>query len=360
MKIPVENIYFLLAYAWDRIGQGKTVDLGSENIKELVDLFAKVLNDGVFRLISHGLDREYFAVHEDIQGIRGKLDFATTVKRNLLLNGKTHCSFDELSYDVPQNQILKATLRRLTQIDSLDKKEKQRSERLYRKLGAVSDVRLTAKKFHTVRIHRNNRFYRFLLHICQIIHENLLVNETLGTVQFLDFQESEQKMGKVFEDFVKNFYKRNTDYQVWAPKFDWHGAKGADHDLNYLPKMQTDVVLRSPERTIIIDTKFYKIPLPKTQRGNQQIRSAHLYQISSYVTNWAAKVSADAPAPEGWLLYAAVDQEFDFRFELSGRKFRVCTINLNQEWRKIERDLLSLVGEKNLNGTEHSLNSIQR
>ncbi len=356
MKIPVQNIYFLLAYAWDRIGQGKTVDLGSENIKELVDLFAKVLNDGVFRLISHGLDREYFTVHEDIQGIRGKLDFATTVKRNLLLNGKAHCSFDELSYDVPQNQILKATLRRLTQIDSLDKKEKQRSERLYRKLGAVSDVRFTAKKFHTVRIHRNNRFYRFLLHICQIIHENLLVNETLGTVQFLDFRESEQKMGKVFEDFVRNFYKRNTDYQVRAPKIDWYGAKGTDHDLKYLPKMQTDVVLKSSERTIIIDTKFYSKPL--AQWRDEKVMSDNLYQIFAYVTNWTTKISADVP--EGWLLYAAVDREFDFRFELSGRKFRVCTINLNQEWRKIERDLLSLVGEKNLNGTEHSLNSMQR
>ena len=355
MKIPVLNIYYLLCYAWNRIGEGKTVDLGSEDFDELVDLFAKVLNGGVSRLISRGLDRDYFTIHEDIRGIKGKLDLATTVKRNLLLSGKAHCSFDELSYDVPQNQILKAILRRLTQVDSLNKEEKQRSERLYRKLGAVSDVRLTTNMFHTVRIHRNNRFYRFLLHLCHIIHENLLVNESQGTVQFLDFREDETKMGKLFEEFAKNFFQRKTSYRVSAPKINWFDAKGSGSALEHLPKMQTDIVLQSSERTIIVDTKYYSSPLVTTQWGSEKVRSNHLYQISSYVTNWAANASNDAPAPEGWLLYAAVDQDFDFRIEILGRRFRVCSINLSQEWKKIEEDLLSLVRENYLNGAPRKI-----
>ncbi len=346
MKIPVLNIYYLLCYAWDCLGEGKTVDLGSENFDGPIDLFAKVLNDGVSRLISRGLDRDYFEVHEDIRGIKGKLDLATTVKRNLLLNGKAHCVFDELSYDVPQNRILKATLRNLTQVNTLNKNQKQRSEQLYRKLSAVSDVRLTANMFHTVRIHRNNRFYRFLLHLCHIIHENLLINEVEGTVQFLDFHEDDQKMGKVFEKFVKTFCKRETSYRVSAPKINWFEAKGSDSALQHLPKMETDIVLRSSERTIIVDTKFYSIPLDTTRWGSEKMKSAHLYQISTYVTNWAAKTPSDIPTPEGWLLYAAVDRDFDFHFELVGRRFRVCSINLSQEWKKIEEDLLLLVGEK--------------
>ena len=352
MKIPVLNIYYLLCYAWNHIEEGETVDLESEDFEEPVDLFAKVLNEGVSRLIRRGLDRDYFAIHEDIRGIKGKLDLATTMKRNLLLSGKAHCSFDELSYDVPQNQILKAILRCLMQVDSLNKKEKQQSEHLYRKLSAVSDVRLTANMFHTVRIHRNNRFYRFLLHICQIIHEHLLVNKSQGTAQFLDFRGNDQKMGAVFEEFVRNFYIRKTNYQVRAEKMNWFDAKGSDCALKHLPEMRTDIVLQSSERTIIIDTKYYNLPLVP-MRGDskkKKVRSAHLYQISSYVTNWAAKASDNVPAPEGWLLYAAVDRNFDFRFELSGRRFRVCSINLSQEWRKIEEDLLSLVGENYLNG----------
>ena len=354
MKIPVLNIYYLLCYAWDHKWEGETIDLGSEDFDGPVDLFAKVLNIGVSRLISRGLDRDYLAVHEDIRGIKGKLDLATTVKRNLLLNGKAHCSFDEFSYDVPQNQILKATLRNLTLIDSLNKEHKRQSKRLYRKLGAVSDVRLTAKMFHTVRIHRNNRFYRFLLHICQIIHENLLINEAKGTVQFLDFREDNWKIGTVFEKFVRNFCQRETNYQVSPQQIKWFGAKGSVSDLKHLPRMQTDIVLQSSERTIIIDTKYYGNPL--TERYEfERIRSNNLYQIFSYVTNWSLANSPSETKLEGWLLYAAIDDVFDYHFEVGRQQIRVCSLDLSQEWKKIEEDLLLLVGENNRNADSRKL-----
>ena len=342
MKVPVRNIYYLLCYAWDHIGEGETVDVGSDEFDGLVDLFAKVLNEGVARLVTRGLDRDYLTTHQDIRGVKGKLDLATTMKRNLLLNGKTHCAFDELSHDVPQNRILKATLRSLTLVTTLNPAEKQRTERLYRKLDAVSNVRLTANLFRTVRIHRNNRFYSFLLHLCRIIHENLLVNEEEGTAQFRDFREDEHQMGLVFQQFVKTFCKRETDYRVSAPRLDWFGAEGSETDLRHLPGMQTDIMLRSPERTIIVDTKFYGNPL-NTRCGRERVRSDHLYQIFAYVTNWAAAVPSHDPEPEGWLLYAAVDGDFDYRFELVKRQIRACSIDLSREWREIETDLRELV-----------------
>ncbi|WP_419856619.1 5-methylcytosine restriction system specificity protein McrC [Candidatus Palauibacter irciniicola] len=343
MSIPIRNVYYLLCYAWDHVREGETVDVGSEEFSEMVDLFAKVLNEGVSRLISRGLDRDYLAVSEDIRGLKGKLDLATTVKRNLLLTGKTHCAFDELSYDVPQNQILKATLRQLGLVTRLDPEQRRRAGRLYRKLDAVSDVPLRPRLFRTVRIHRNNQFYSFLLHLCRIIYDNLLVNQEAGTAEFYDFRKDEQKMGLLFEQFVRRFFERETNYAVSAPKIDWFGADGTETDLAHLPSMWTDVVLRSPERTIILDTKFYKDPL-STWHGRKSIHSGNLYQIFAYAMNWAAGASQSGdPAPEGWLLYAAVDGEFDYRFELMGRRIRVCSVDLSKEWQVIEQRLKRLL-----------------
>ena len=342
MNIPVRNIYYLLCYAWDHVREGETVDVGSEEFSGMVDLFAKVLNEGVSRLISRGLDRDYLAVSEDIRGLKGKLDLATTVKRNLLLTGKTHCAFDELSYDVPQNQILKATLRQLGFVTGLDPEQRRRAGRLYRKLDAVSDVPLRPRLFRTVRIHRNNQFYSFLLHLCRIIHDNLLVNQEEGTAEFYDFREDEQKMGRLFEQFVRRFCERETNYAVDAPEMEWFRAVGIETDLRHLPRMRTDVVLRSPERTIIVDTKFYKEPL-STWHGGKRVNSAHLYQIFAYAMNWAEQRQPSEPEPEGWLLYAAVDGEFDYRFELMGRPIRVCSVDLAQEWKAIEGQLKELV-----------------
>ena len=342
MKIPVRNIYYLLCYAWDHVGEGETVDVGSESFGGLVDLFAKVLNEGVARLVSRGLDRDYLAVHEDIRGLKGKLDLATTVRRNLLWNGKTHCAFDELSHDVAPNRILKATLRNLALVGGLDPEEKRRAVRLYRKLDAVSDIRMTSGHFGTVQIHRNNRFYSFLLHLCRIIHDNLLVNEEEGTAEFRDFREDEHQMGLLFQQFVKTFWERETEHLVSAPTIQWFGAEASETDLRHLPRMRTDIVLGSPERTIIVDTKFYSSPLDR-RFGVESPKSAHLYQIFAYVSNWAAGASARDPEPEGWLLYAAVDGDFDYHFLLVGRRIRVCSIDLAREWREIEANLRRLV-----------------
>ena len=343
MNIPVRNIYYLLCYAWDHVREGETVDLGSEEFGGMVDLFAKVLNEGVARLISRGLDRDYLTVHEDIRGLKGKLDLATTVKRNLLLNGKTRCSFDELSYDVPQNRILKATLRQLTMVTGLDPVHRQRAGRLYRKMDAVSDVMLRPRMFRTVRIHRNNRFYSFLVHLCKIIYDNLLVNQEEGMATFYDFRENEQQMGLLFQQFVKAFCERETDYVVSAPKIDWFGADRSASDLRHLPGMQTDIVLRSPGRTVIVDTKFYKNPLDRRWEG-RRVHSGNLYQIFSYVTNWRTGTGEAEPEAEGWLLYAAVEGGFDYRFELMGKRIRACSVDLGQGWRGIERELKGLVG----------------
>ncbi len=340
MKVPIKNVYYLLCYAWDHVREGHSVDVGSEEFDGPVDLFAKVLNEGVARLLSRGLDRDYLSIHEDITGLRGKLDLGTTVKRNLILGGQTHCAFDELSYDVPQNQILKATLRQLALTADLDAIQRRRAERLYRKLDAVSDVSLSARLFRTIQISRNNRFYSFLLHLCRLLYRNLLINQERGTAGFYDFREDEHQMALLFQAFVRAFYDRETSYKVSAPRIDWFGAEVHETDQWHLPRMQTDMVLRSSERTIILDTKFYSEPLD-TRFGGQRVHASNLYQIFSYLMNWTAGVSPEGRT-EGWLLYAAVDRDFDYRFEIMDQPIRVCSIDLAQSWRGIEADLKEL------------------
>ncbi len=47
---------------------------------------------------------------------------------------------------------------------------------------------------------------------------------------------------------------------------------------------------------------------------------------------------------EGILLYPAVGEKVDFKAKIDGHPVRVCTVNLDQDWRLIRKDLLALVG----------------
>jgi len=55
--IPIQNLYYLLCYAWNRLDEAELVNVGREDILTPQDLFAKVLIAGANRLLKKGLDR---------------------------------------------------------------------------------------------------------------------------------------------------------------------------------------------------------------------------------------------------------------------------------------------------------------
>ena len=85
MQIPIQNIYFLLCYAWNKLDEKELVDVRASDEKDLVDLLARVLISGVSRLFKKGLDRDYILYQESIPGIKGKLELGATLKKSLLL-----------------------------------------------------------------------------------------------------------------------------------------------------------------------------------------------------------------------------------------------------------------------------------
>ena len=45
--IPVENIYYLLSYAWNKLDAGNKIDVSKDDYDSLINLFAKFLISGV-------------------------------------------------------------------------------------------------------------------------------------------------------------------------------------------------------------------------------------------------------------------------------------------------------------------------
>ena len=73
MKIPIQNIYFLLCYAWNTLAEGRVVSVSQEECKTLAELFAHVLDGGVTHLLKRGLDRDYVTEEVDTSSLRGSL-----------------------------------------------------------------------------------------------------------------------------------------------------------------------------------------------------------------------------------------------------------------------------------------------
>lgn len=162
-------------------------DVDALDSTDLLDLFARVLVNGTRRLLHRGLDRGYLPHEDEFPGVRGKLLVTQTLRRDLLRHRRTACAWDELDYDTLPNRILKTTLERFRDATTFDKRTRAEVHDLLRWLTPVQPIELRAEHFRRVQLHRNNRIYNFLLHICEFIHEEWLPDERGGGRRFRDF-----------------------------------------------------------------------------------------------------------------------------------------------------------------------------
>src|SRR5688572_14786952 len=105
MTIPIQNIYYLLCYAWNKMQEKDIVNVNDSDYDQLPDLLTKVLITGCNRIIKQGFDRNYKEKTEVYAGIKGKLDFNESIKTQAFTFGKSVCSFDEFSQDILSNQL---------------------------------------------------------------------------------------------------------------------------------------------------------------------------------------------------------------------------------------------------------------
>ncbi|MEJ5259358.1 MAG: hypothetical protein WHS88_04115 [Anaerohalosphaeraceae bacterium] len=94
---------------------------------------------------------------------------------------------------------------------------------------------------------------------------------------------------------------------------------------------------------MVIDTKYYRDAL-EIHYDREKIRSANLYQLFAYVKNLESRGGVNQTC-EGMLLYPTVRQELDEECTIGGHRIAFRTINLNQDWRQIHRDLLNIIQE---------------
>lgn len=340
-RIPVENLYYLLCYAWDKLDEGELTPVDSEACETMQDLLAKVLAGGTHRLIKQGFHRNYQEQVEETGSLRGRIAFAPSLRQLSWAKGRMVCEFTELSYNTLPNRILKTTLRNLLYTEGVSGAHKDEVAGVLHHLHEVSPVRISSKLFGRIQYHQNLRYYRFLMNICQLVHESLIPKEGNGESQFRDFLRDHQRMAAMFEEFVFNFYTRESDYHVDNSRYDWQGIKDASGQAKALiPTLNTDVELSRGNELTILDCKFYHSAFTKNQK-TQRFKTENLYQLYAYIMNRQLKDSELKIS--GMLLYPETKESFCHRFELQGHPMCISSVNLNQPWQTIHDDLLRLV-----------------
>jgi len=339
-NIPIKNIYYMLAYAYKAIHFSEYKNFDKEEFKNLLDLYSEILLLGLPTLIRGGLLKEYIRVEDTTGVIRGKIDINASIKKNALINKKLVVAFDEFSEDILLNQIIKASIIGLSRNAAVPIKKRTKLYSYLPYFSEVSSIELRQDVWREIQFNKQNLRFQFLVYICQLIFEELLINE--GKLSAQASISDEQQLSSLFERFVYAFYETETNFNISHPQIPWKLDNGYRDGL---PVMQTDMVIENEHKTLIIDTKFYGSNMStRFETSLPKIISGNLYQIFTYLNNWVPKEMEEV---SGMLLYAKTIATYqpDNHYQINGHKIHVVNIDLNQEFEKIKVDLLKLIDD---------------
>jgi len=339
--IPVQNIYYMLSYAFQVLNEQGYKDIATEQFDNVAELCASILSKGITVQLKRGLGKEYIPQTEALSSLRGKIDITESIKTQSLLRKQLICTYDDFTVNSYLNRILKSTMELLLHADiSKARKKALRKLMIYFADVDVLDV-------HTInwniRYDRNNQSYRMLVSVCYLVIKGLLQTNTDGSTRLMDFID-EQRMCRLYEKFILEYYrKQHPEITARASQIPWQLDDGFS---DMLPVMQSDITLSKGNRTLIIDAKYYAHNT-QVQYDVHTLHSGNLYQIFTYVKNKEVTYG-DAPHEvSGMLLYAKTDEQIqpNHVYHMSGNKISVRTLNLNCPFPQIREQLEQILSE---------------
>jgi len=333
--IKIQNIYHMLAYAFQILREKGYASCGTEDFENTADLLSAILVKGVSIQIKRGLGRTYIEQTEPLSCLRGKIDVTESIKQQTLIKQQLVCTYDEFSENTYMNRILKTSMELLLRYDIPKTRKKElRNLLLYFKDVSTLDIHTIDWNF---RFNRNNQSYQMLMSICYLLIKGLLQTTADGTVKLMQFID-EQRMCRLYEKFILEYYRKHyPQIKTAASQISW-----ATDNFVMLPTMQSDIMLSFENKTLIIDAKYYS-HTTQVQYDVNTLHSNNLYQIFTYVKNKAVA----GGEVSGMLLYARTDEQIqpDNEYMMSGNKISVKTLDLNYDFSEIVAQLNKIADE---------------
>lgn len=333
--IPIQNIYYMLSYAFQTLQAENYKDLATENFHNTSELCAAILDKGIGIQLKHGLRRDYVSKSESLSTLQGKLNISASIKTQTMLKKQMICTYDEFSTNIQFNQIIKSTVLLLLKANITNSRKKS-LRKLLLFFSDVNEIDLHFVNWNQ-QYNRSNQNYQMLIGMCYLVYKGLLTTQNNGTTKLMDFFDG-QRMCRLYEKFLLEYYrKEHPELTANASQIAWQLD---DTENQMLPRMQTDIMLSKNNNILIIDAKYYS-HMTQQQYGIHTLHSNNLYQIFTYVKNKEFELRNYEHTVSGMLLYAQTDEDIipNNTYHMSGNQISVLALDLNQDFSKISRTL---------------------
>lgn len=284
-KIRPENLFLLLEvglpeWAWrEEVFDYHT---HSDLLSSLVSFFVRTVETTLAR----GLFRSYREQNEDLNTIRGRIDFGRQLTR-ARLPLPVACRYEEFTADVDENRYLKAAVRRSLRVAGVPVVDRRRLMGQLVDMEEVSDAAVRGDDLDRITFTRLNEHYRPALGLARLILDHLTLVDQRDATTASSFMVD---MNDLFERFVTERLRRALHGRLAV-----EAQAGAHLDTKRRVRLRPDLVFRRPGSADPVYVGDIKYKVADDAMG----RNADYYQLLAYATA--------LDLPEGVLIYCRTD-----------------------------------------------------
>jgi 5-methylcytosine-specific restriction enzyme subunit McrC len=309
-KVPLRNLFYMLAVAFDLPSPFMEQTAKFERLVEILEFVVSYFAELVEKRIDEGLYRSYVEQENNLATIQGRIEFAEDLRRNYVMRHRTYCRYDEFSWDIPENQVIRQVLHLLGGW-GFGRELRLRLHGLDAALSEVTPTDLPLSSLDWFQYNRFNEDYRQIHRFCTLFLEGASLSEESGP---FDFQTFLIDMDKLFERFVTQILRKRAGVHTTVE------AQVSTHlGLEQKVLMRPDIIV-SEEGTLVLvaDCKYKRLE-------PSEFKNHDIYQMLAYCTATQVK--------RGLLIYplhAAVIQD-EVKVRNTQTVIKQITINLGKE-----------------------------
>lgn len=240
----------------------------------LIQLFCEKLADALRK----GMPRSYVPQYEERPSLRGRLNTERQFSTLAAAPHRLACDFDELSPDIPLNQVMKAALKRLASVSRRGKNQRRLRELAFT-YADIEDVRPSVLRLDLIVLNRSNGRWRDLLNFARLLLGDKLQTTNSGSS---DGHALLFEMSALFETYVAKLLKRALSGSGYKVK-----VQGGYRDCLFEGEVgrfrtKPDLIVERNSKTIlIIDTKWKQVA-QKVDDKKEGVSQSDVYQLMAY------------------------------------------------------------------------------
>lgn len=300
-RIDVRSVWFLLLYASDLLekltGETREHLLRGEHDNDLLDALADVLASRVERRVRTMLVRGYRRRVEPLTRVRGRIDHLGTARGQLMQSGRVLCRYDEQTVDLPRYRAMLVALRRAARraVSANVRRHCLTVAQMLERSG-VSPVDPTPTQLSKEQFGHFDAEDRTLLTLSALVRDMCAPEHSPGEAELPAILRNEGALRRLFEQAVRGFYRHHLGqhgYSVRAERRPWP-ATGDPQDLEFLPNLNADVVIRGHQQQVVVECKF--APIFAQHQGKTMIKPGYVRQLVAYASVFRGEFAGETRA----------------------------------------------------------------